>query len=41
MKCVRFCDVECPWYRELYQVDEIECEDFPVMQEWREMQEEG
>lgn len=43
MKCVRFRDVECPWYRELYQVDEFECEECPVMQEfreWREMQEE-
>ena len=36
MKCVRFCDVECPWYRELYQVDEFECEDCLVMQEFRE-----
>ena len=39
MRCVRFRDVECPWYRELYQVDEFECEDCPVMQEAREEQE--
>ena len=35
VKCVRF-DAECPWYREPYQVDEFECEDCPVMQEFRE-----
>ena len=35
MKCVRF-DAECPWYRDLYQVDELECEDCPIMQEFRE-----
>ena len=35
MKCVRF-DAECHWYRELYQVDELECEDCPIMQEFRE-----
>ena len=35
MKCVRF-DAECPWYIELYQVDEFECEDCPIMQEFRE-----
>ena len=39
MKCDRFRDVECPWYRELYQVDEFGCEDCPVMQEWREWRE--
>ena len=38
-ECVQFGDVECPWYRELYQVDEFECEDCPVMQEFRESQE--
>ena len=36
MKCVRFRDVECPWFYELYQMDEFECEDCPVMQEFRE-----
>ena len=36
MICVRFRAVECPWFRELYQVDEFECEDCPVMQEARE-----
>ncbi len=38
MKCVRF-DAECPWYIELYQVDEFECEDCPIMQEFREYRE--
>lgn len=39
MRCVRFRNIEYPWYRELYQVDEFECEDCPVMQEFREYQE--
>ena len=39
MKCVRFRDVKCPWYNEPNEVDEFECEDCPVMQEFRESQE--
>ena len=39
MRCVQFRDVECPWYRELYEVSEFECEDCPVMQEAREERE--
>ena len=37
MKCAEFREVECPWYRELYQVDEFGCEDCPFMQEFREI----
>ena len=39
MKCISGYDSPCPWYNEPNEVDEFECEDCPVMQEFREQQE--